>query len=216
MRPALRPHTTRFAALARHVLLMNIEGRRAVDDAIASGVLLTDRLAVTASHVARRARLLTAYGTDFDQFIPYLCSHERGAVARTVWQDEAHDLAIVQLSRKLGAVPARYASSPTLSIGQAVLRLGYDGYRLGAGYIHGFETHSGVERFMASIAADLGASGGPLFDFNSGELVGIVTHICDEDDRPSATHGTPLRTLFTLLAQHAPDLHRKIIARAVR
>ena len=229
MSNVLRQHFPRFGRLANHVLFINIERDSDDDDddhddddsyddgnGLGSGVLLTDHLAVTANHVVDGATTLTAYATRFQEHRPYLRSAKRGTVVKVLWRDAVHDLAVIKLRRTINATPANFAAVPTLDIDQAVLRLGYDDYRLGVGYIHGFEIVDTATRFKASLQAGPGTSGGPLFDFHSGELVGIVTHAHDDEDMPPAAHGMPLRTLFTLLAAQAPDLHKRILTRAIR
>jgi len=207
----LSQHFPRFGRLARHVLFMDMQSdyepdtddNEAEDDrddgnGSGSGVLLTEHYAVTANHVVAPTTRLTAYATHFQSHRPYLRSGKHGAVVKVVWQDQLHDLAIVKLHHVIDALP------------------GYDDYRFGAGYVHGYEIIDHVTRFRASLAAGPGTSGGPLFDFHSGELVGIVTHVHDSEDMAPAAHGMPLRTLFALLAAQDPDLHRKILAHASR
>lgn len=216
MYPALRPHLDCFRRLARQVLYLGTESKL-IGHSHGSGILLTDDLAVTANHVVKMADCsLTTYATRFDLHSPYLRPYKRGSLADVVWQSERRDLAIVRLRHTIQAVPASFSRLPPLVVGQPVLRLGYDKYGLAAGYIHGFQCVKGTRRFTASLAASPGTSGGPLFDFDSYRLVGIVTHAVTDDSRPSAAHGTALRMLFTALAKQEPGLYAEIIACAAR
>jgi S1-C subfamily serine protease len=98
--------------------------------------------------------------------------------ARVVRTSPAPDLALLKASAG-GLVPAAWADSERLSLGQTVLAIGYslgiEGEPTASrGIVSAFRTQQGVRYVQTDAAVNPGNSGGPLVDLG-GAVVGINT-----------------------------------------
>ena len=136
---------------------------------LGSGVVIADRLVVTADHVVAGAQHVAVFSASGVQ-------HE----AQVVRQDPAADLALLRV-RELGAVPAvGLSAAGRPPPGRCVAALG-SVVRAGIGIFCGIVSliapphPGGYHGILTDITAPPGVSGGALVDCETGQAVGIVT-----------------------------------------
>lgn len=149
--------------------------RQSRDDAVGAGFVLSgDGLIVTSRHVLRAAQQIR------------VSIRGRGTFpAQVVGQDEVTDVAVLRIP-VTGLTPATFGSPRDLKVGQWVLAAGSP-YHLAHSWSVGIVSGLGRSQVGVSLrgyedyiqtdaAANLGNSGGPLFDAE-GRVVGMVTAI---------------------------------------
>jgi len=145
-------------------------------EGLGSGVLISEREVVTASHVVHLAENIQIVFAD-GQKIP--------AKVESSWPEA--DVALVRLSWKPdNPSPAKIASSDEVKVGQQVFVIGAPyglEYSLSSGYISGRQQKESMsnslqkyEYFQTDAAINHGNSGGPMFNLE-GEVIGIVSSI---------------------------------------
>ena len=165
---------------------------------LGSGVVIADRLVVTADHVVAGAQSIAV-------FVSSGVRHD----AQVVRHDPAADLALLRV-RALGAVPAvelSIAGHPPP--GRCVAGLG-SVVRAGIGIFCGIVSliappdPGGYRGILTDITAPPGFSGGALVDCATGQAVGIVTSGLVDLASPGGTAGiigaVPVAALLELLS----------------
>lgn len=163
-----------------------------------SGVVIAERLVVTANHVVGDAREVSVFSAT-------ATPHP----AQVLRRDAAADLALLQV-RALGAVPAAPLSADgDLPPGSCVAVLG-NVMRAGTGIFCGAVSlimapdASGNRGVLTDITAPPGLSGGGLVDCDTGRLAGIVTFGLVDLAAPRDTAGmvgaVPVAALLELLS----------------
>lgn len=137
-----------------------------------AGVVLTESgLILTAHHVVdgakvvriRRCRLMKDWGL----------SKGRKYLADVVFTHKKADIAVLKIRHPPKLVPAWIGSSKKLPPEVALFRVGADDNPLGSGYLKSRSTEQGIPELTISMNADVGSSGGPIFD-PAGRLVAIA------------------------------------------
>lgn len=140
-----------------------------------TGIILGPRTVLTAYHVVRQS--------------PVEVTFFKGPVAsgRIVWQDEALDLALVDVPVPAG-YPAVELACAELQAGQQLLSIGHptqSRWVAVAGYLPSTARFGGGELVALGFPIGLGTSGGPVFD-TEGRVAGVALAILAERSSASA------------------------------
>jgi hypothetical protein len=168
VRPTARPSSTAqvvYQKAVESVVTLNVER---ADGSLSLGtafLCIREGLAVTALHVVRGARKVTARFSDGEEF------ESTGLVDK----DEMRDLAIIRL--RIYGRPTIPISSTTPGVGERALvigsSLGMD-FTISDGIISQVRVLDGLKVYQFTCAASPGNSGGPLFNAQ-GEVIGVVS-----------------------------------------
>ncbi|MFO1318728.1 MAG: serine protease [Burkholderiales bacterium] len=130
---------------------------------LGTGIIVRRDRVVTACHVTRPARRITV-----------LYGGLRHPVARQR-ADAVHDVCVLDVPA-LDAVPVPVGRSGSLSVGDAVIAVGFTGgggLTPATGVVEGLFCHDGAKVILTDAGFSSGASGGGLFDAD-GRLVGLL------------------------------------------
>jgi S1-C subfamily serine protease len=140
-----------------------------------TGIILGPHTVLTAYHVVRQS--------------PVQVTFFKGPVAsgRVVWQDEALDLALVEVAVPAG-YPAVELACSELQLGQQLLSIGHptqSRWVAVAGYLPSTAPFGGGDLVALGFPIGLGTSGGPVFD-TDGRVAGVALAILAERSSASA------------------------------
>jgi S1-C subfamily serine protease len=128
-------------------------------------------------------------------------------VTRVIAVDEAHDLAIIQVSSVSALPTLRLGDSDSVEAGDRVIAIGNPlgvlDYTVSDGLISSVRSVEGNKVLQISAPISVGSSGGPLFN-PYGEVIGIATFIAQQGQ--NLNFGMPSNYIKPLLASRAAGL----------
>ena len=155
---------------------VTVEIRRLDKKEWGSGVVVTaDGLILTAYHVIGRARVLRIRRLRLSKKGWRLYPYGK-YVADVIYRDKKADVAVLKLRKPpQGLMAATFGDSAAIKVGSPLFRIGRDadGQHLAEGIVYKLGHENRIPEISASMHADFGASGGPVFN-TDGEVVGLL------------------------------------------
>jgi serine protease Do len=197
--------------LFERMVRVTVAIRNPRDGKTGSGVVITQAgLILTAQHVTTGAKTMQVKRCRLKKG-KWSIVREGRYTADVIFEDRKADIAVLLMRRPPKTLKAaELGDSESLKIGEPVFRVGLDQYEMDGGHIIGLGRHEGLREISVSILADVGSSGGPLFD-TALQVVGIVLRVDSSPKVPSASFALPLhvikRRIFRrkVVKVHLPD-----------
>lgn len=155
---------------------VTVEIRRLDKQEWGTGVVVTaEGLILTAYHVIGRARVMRVRRLRLSKKGWRLYPYGK-YVADVIFRDKKADVAVLKLRKPPpDLVAAKFGDSLPVKVGTPLFRIGRDtdGQHLAEGAVFRFGREERIPEIVASMHADDGASGGPVFN-TDGEVVGML------------------------------------------